>query len=151
MNLQMSDRQKQTIIAALESFRSRKQANITASAEYKKDSLSYKEIRQPENEYDILSAEHSLMHSITLLASLTSQPIAFFANPNPSQLPQPKTHKTEGPGPVPTPTQPHTTTLEGAEKFFLDNATGSILCTKPDGSALACNCYTDAVNFYGNS
>jgi len=150
MNLQLSDRQKQTVITALESFRSRKQAQIVASAEYKKDSPTYKEIRQPENEHDILSAEHSLMNAITLLSTLTNQPIAHFANPNPSQLPEPKVHTTEGPGNVPTPNQPHTDTLEGAEQFFINNSKGSILCKKPDGSALACLTYPEAQAFYGN-
>jgi len=144
MNLHLSDREKQTATAALESFRQRKQAQIVASAEYKKDSPAYRELRQPENEHDILSCEHSLMHAITMLSSLTNQPIAHFANPNPSQLPEPKVHKTEGQGPVPT-----VNSLEEAEKFFTENASGRVLCKKPDGSALECVIYQSAKAFYG--
>lgn len=152
MNLHLSDREKQTVTAALESFRSRKQAQIVASAEYKKDSPTYKELRQPENEHDILSCEHSLMHAITMLSSLTNQPIAHFANPNPSQLPQPKVHKTEGTGPVPTTPNYRCDTLAEAEAYFLANAGGQgVLCNKPDGSARACQTYPEAQQFYGNS
>jgi len=148
MNLQLTDREKQVITAALESFRQRKQKDIETSAQYTKDHPIAKEIRKPENEHDILSCEHSLMHAITLLAKLTGQPIAHFANPNPSQLPEPKTHAntTEGPGLVPN---YRAETLKEAEEYFLANAGGlGILCVKPDGSALACHTYIEAENFF---
>lgn len=75
MNLPLSDPQKQTVIAALEFFRNAKQL-----------SLSEKNYPfQKTSEYDLLSVEHSLMHSITLLAKLTDRPLEHFANPNPSQ------------------------------------------------------------------
>lgn len=91
MNLHISDREKQVITAALETFRSRKQG-VILSAPQDDRSKAAKEIRQPENEYDILSAEHSLMHAITLMSKLTDKPIAYFTNANPSQNPQPTTH-----------------------------------------------------------
>lgn len=99
MNLQITDREKQVIITALEKFRSIKQATIEVApstlANDTKNMRLYQELRQPENEYDILSAEHSLMHTLTLLARLTDKPIAHFANPQPSQDPPLAVHPTE--------------------------------------------------------
>lgn len=91
MNLHLTDREKQAFTAALESFRSRKQAALEASQNQPRNVVE--EIRKPENQYDILSVEHSLMHAITVLSKLTGQPITHFANPNPSQTPPPKTHE----------------------------------------------------------
>ena len=145
MNLYLTDREKQTVTAALESLRSRKQAVIQTSAAFSKQ--DQKELRQPENEYDILSAEHTLMHAITLLSKLTSRPIAFFANPNPSQLPEPKVH------PIPTPTrtanQRVAKTFDEAEAFFLENSQGSVLCVLPTGTSLECFTFPEAVAFFG--
>ena len=148
MNLHLTDREKQTATAALESLRQRKQKDIETSAQYTKDHPIAKEIRKPENQYDILSCEHTLMHAITLLAKLTGQPIAHFANPNPSQLPQPKTHTTEGPGPVPTPNQKRANSTEEAEAFFRENSEGCILCVDPAGGAMECHSYPDAKAFF---
>lgn len=94
MTLHLADREKQALTAACESFRHRKQSAIIATANISRDDKLRQEIRQPENQYDILSAEHSLMHIIVLLAKLTGQPIAYFTNPNPSQQSEPKTHDT---------------------------------------------------------
>lgn len=99
MNIQITDREAQALKAALESQRSRKQAVIEAApasvaADMKKTHL-YKEIRQPDNEYDILSTEHTLMHTISMLAKITGLPVAHFMNPNPSQDTPKATHEPE--------------------------------------------------------
>lgn len=69
MQLQLSDRQKQVVIIALEMLRQEKQKAI---AEQK----PHEQI----NEYDIISDSHALMHSITLLHNLTGQPMTHFMN-----------------------------------------------------------------------
>lgn len=85
MTLNLSDREKMVVTAALEFFRRAKQNSIIAGP----NQLPFK---NSTSEYDLLSAPHTLMHTLTLLAQLTGKPIAYFTNPNPSQQPMPKTH-----------------------------------------------------------
>lgn len=145
-NLQLSDREKTAVIAALESQRSRKQAVIESGANHSKAVQA--ELRQPDNQYDILSAEHTLMHAITLLAKLTGQPPAHFANPNPSQDPPIKTHL----NPHVKPNQQRVNSVEEAERWFLQSSSGSVLCVNPDnGDALECDSYPAAKAFFAKS
>jgi hypothetical protein len=81
----ITDREKQVILAALDAQRESVQA-------YLFDKSPVKQNYKPRNSYDILAPEHTLMHTLTLMAKLTNQPIAHFTNPHPSQQPEPKTH-----------------------------------------------------------
>lgn len=91
MNLQITDREKQALLAALESQRSKKQA-VIESCGATAVAADRQEFRRPDNSYDILNTEHTLMHTISVMAKLTGNPIAYFMNPNPSQDPPLKTH-----------------------------------------------------------
>lgn len=84
MNITFSDRQKQTMLVALEQLRQIKQAQLSLGG--------HKQL----NEHDILSNEHTLMHTITLLATLTRKPITAYTQ-NPSQLKPNEQNKEQDP------------------------------------------------------
>jgi hypothetical protein len=73
MTLQLTDRQDQTLLVALEHLR------ITLAKRMTDNDLTKL------NEYDILDRKHTLMHTLTLMATITKQPVAHFMNPNPTQ------------------------------------------------------------------
>jgi hypothetical protein len=72
----LTDREEQVTKAALDFFRNAKQLSIQGELPFKGST----------GEYDLMSPEHTLMHTITALAKLTQLPPAHFANRNPSQL-----------------------------------------------------------------
>jgi hypothetical protein len=86
MTLELNDREQGVVLAALEQFRSLKQESIAGNDLARK---SFKSL----NEYDLLAPPHALMHTLTLMSRITKRPVEHFANPNPSQQPQPKTHE----------------------------------------------------------
>lgn len=100
MNLHITDREQQVLKAALESQRSRKHAVVEKAPGRKQGQpppkgmtvAEWVELRQPDNEYDILVTEHTLMHTISMLSKLTGQPPTHFMNPNPSQDKPVQTH-----------------------------------------------------------
>jgi hypothetical protein len=75
MTLQLTDRQDQTLLVALEHLRITLAKRMTDN---NTDKL---------NQYDILDRKHTLMHTITLMSNITKQPVATFMNPNPTQVP----------------------------------------------------------------
>lgn len=86
MNLPpLNDREQQVVLTALELLRETKQLSIIGSEAERK---ALKQI----NQYDLLAPQHTLMHTLTLLSKMTGKPVEHFANRNPSQNPQPKTH-----------------------------------------------------------
>jgi hypothetical protein len=105
MELRLTDPQVTVIKAALEFFRNAKQQSFGPP---ESNPLPF---AGKVNEFDLLSPQHTLMHTITLLSKLTGNPVAYYVNPNPSQLPQPKTHEnphTHTNQPVPEQVMPHT-------------------------------------------
>lgn len=69
MNLQLSDREKQIILTALEHLKTVKLAQVGTKV--------YVQL----NEYDIISQQHTVMHTVKLLARITARPIEHFMNP----------------------------------------------------------------------
>lgn len=92
MTLYLSDREKQVVLAALEFFRRAKQGSILPAPEQLPMPFA-----SATSEYDLLSPQHTLMHTLKLLSTITQKPIEHFANPNPSQDPPTSTH----PAPLP--------------------------------------------------
>lgn len=91
-NLHLTDREQQTVRAALEEWRKIKADEVAA------------QIYTQRNEYDILSPAHSLMHTLSILSSITGLPLAHFTNalqqdakPEPTPEPQPKAEPTQPP------------------------------------------------------
>lgn len=67
--LVLSDRESQTVLAALYFFKLTKEQQVKHK------------LNTPLNDKDILSPKHSLMHTITILSKLTGQPIGSYMNP----------------------------------------------------------------------
>jgi hypothetical protein len=86
MTLELNDREQGVVLAALEQFRELKQKAIIGEE-------SQRRVFKTLNEYDLLAPQHALMHTLTLMSRITKKPVEHFANPNPSQQPQPKTHE----------------------------------------------------------
>jgi hypothetical protein len=86
MTLELNDREQGVVLAALEQFRDIKHKAIIGENAQRQ---AFKTI----NEYDLLAPQHALMHTLTLLSRITKKPVEHFANPNPSQQAQPKTHE----------------------------------------------------------
>lgn len=86
MTLELNGREQGVVLAALEQFRNIKHDAILGNEIVR---AHFKTI----NEYDLLAPQHALMHTLTLMSRITKRPVEHFANPNPSQLPQPKTHE----------------------------------------------------------
>jgi|GraSoiStandDraft_46_1057282.scaffolds.fasta_scaffold28228_6 hypothetical protein len=86
MTLELNDREEGVVLAALEQFRSLKHESIIGNEVARK---AFKSL----NQYDLLAPQHALMHTLTLMSRITKKPVEHFANPNPSQQPQPKTHE----------------------------------------------------------
>lgn len=88
MKLELNDREEGVVLAALDQFRDIKHKAILGEDLQRK---AFKQI----NEYDMLAPQHALMHTLTLMSRITKKPVEHFANPNPSQLPQPEFHVDE--------------------------------------------------------
>jgi hypothetical protein len=85
MNLEINEREKTVLLTALDNLRDLKQRSLIGTND---ERAVFKAL----NQYDILAAPHTLMHSLSLLSKLTGRPIEHFTR-NPSQDPQPKTHE----------------------------------------------------------
>jgi hypothetical protein len=95
MNLEINDRSKTVLLAALDLFRDSKQRSIIGSEEERK---AFKTL----NQYDLLSPQHALMEVLSLMARVSGKPVEHFVQ-NPSQNPQPKTHEPAKPQPSSAP------------------------------------------------
>jgi hypothetical protein len=79
MQFELNDREQGVVVAALEQYRDIKHKAIMGTPE---EVASFKTV----NEYDLLSPQHALMHTLTLLSKLLKKPVEHFANPQPSQV-----------------------------------------------------------------
>lgn len=82
MQFELNDREQGVVVAALEQFRDIKHKAIMGAPE---ERVAFKTV----NEYDLLSPQHALMHTLTLLSRLLKKPVEYFANPQPSQTTEP--------------------------------------------------------------